>query len=217
MIQIKPHWIKSPGWLHAVVPQSVREELLFSMQTHGHDARSTLRGHLQEEYTLPITNEVSRFAQLLSYQYMEQFNLHPSMTGVQANYLASIIPLEKLQQKNPDFELGKLWVNYQSKHDFNPAHIHTGAFSFVIWVKIPFDYRKEQKVYPKVNGNETAAFYFSYNSTLGGQESHHINLDSDWEWSMVFFPAKMYHGVNPFYTSDEQRISISGNVYVVDK
>jgi len=27
----------------------------------------------------------------------------------------------------------------------------------------------------------------------------------------------MYHGVNPFYTSDEQRISISGNVYVVDK
>ena len=129
----------------------------------------------------------------------------------------SIIPLEKLQQKNPDFELGKLWVNYQSKHDFNPAHIHTGAFSFVIWVKIPYDYRKEQKVYPKVNGNETAAFYFSYNSTLGGQESHHINLDSEWEWSMVFFPAKMYHGVNPFYTSDEKRISISGNVYVVDK
>ena len=206
MMQIKPHWIKSPGWLHAVVPQSVREELLFSMQTRGQDARSTLRGHLKEEYSLPITKEISAFTQLLAYQYIQQFGLHPSM-GIQ----------EEFEKKNPDFKLGQLWVNYQSKHDFNPAHIHTGAFSFAIWVKIPYDYRKEQEIYPKVNGNETASFYFTYNSPLGGQDSHHINLDRGWEWSMVFFPARMYHGVNPFYTSDEQRISISGNVYVVDR
>ena len=99
------------------------------------------------------------------------------------------------------------------EHEFNPTHSHSGAFSFVIWVKIPFDYKEEQKVYPSVNECETAAFYFSYISPLGGQDVHYINLDSDWEWSMIFFPARMYHGVNPFYTSDEQRISISGNVY----
>jgi hypothetical protein len=30
---------------------------------------------------------------------------------------------------------------------------------------------------------------------------------------MAFFPASLYHSVNPFYTSDEYRISIAGNVY----
>ena len=31
---------------------------------------------------------------------------------------------------------------------------------------------------------------------------------------MAFFPAKLNHTVNPFYTSDEYRISISGNVFL---
>jgi hypothetical protein len=198
--QIKPHWINQPGWLHVVLPESVKEELIQSMETPGEDARSTLRGHLAKEYHLPITPEVSAFTRYLAYQYINEFGMQADM-GVSE------------RRTELDFELQQLWVNYQNKHDFNPTHIHSGAFSFVIWVKIPFDYKEEQKVYPSVNGCETAAFYFSYISPLGGQDVHYINLDSDWEWSMVFFPARMYHGVNPFYTSDEQRISISGNVY----
>lgn len=203
--KIKPFWINQPGWLHAVVPAAVKEELLESMKTPGDDARDTLRGHLQEEYSLPLTPEVSGFIRFMSYQYIEEFGVQANM-GIQ----------EDLKRDNPDFKLGQLWVNYQSKYDFNPSHIHSGVFSFVIWVKIPYDWEEERKMYPKTNGNETAAFYFTYNSPMGGQDAHYINLDPEWEWSMVFFPARLYHGVNPFYTSDDQRISISGNVYVVD-
>ena len=33
-------------------------------------------------------------------------------------------------------ELGKFWVNYQNKHEFNPYHHHGGVYSFVVWMKI---------------------------------------------------------------------------------
>jgi hypothetical protein len=31
---------------------------------------------------------------------------------------------------------------------------------------------------------------------------------------MMLFPSKLKHGVNPFYTSDDYRISISGNIRI---
>ncbi|BCU96073.1 MAG: hypothetical protein CM15mV11_1480 [Caudoviricetes sp.] len=48
-------------------------------------------------------------------------------------------------------------------------------------------------------------------------DAKHIPLDKNYEWKMVLFPSRMYHGVNPFYTSDEYRVSISGNLYIVDR
>ena len=63
---------------------------------------------------------------------------------------------------NPNYlDLRELWVNYQKKYDFNPLHIHSGIFSFVIWVQIPYDLKKEQERYA-ANENETAAFMFQY-------------------------------------------------------
>ena len=37
-------------------------------------------------------------------------------------------------------------------------------------------------------------------------------MNPDMEGTMVFFPAKLQHSVNPFYECDEQRISIAGNI-----
>ena len=72
---------------------------------------------------------------------------------------------------------------------------------------------EEQKRY-KTNGNETALFAFRYVSPLGGIDTKSLPIDKSWEWKMAFFPAKLNHTVNPFYTSDEYRISISGNVFL---
>ena len=71
--------------------------------------------------------------------------------------------------------------------------------------------------YKECNGQETSSFQFQWNSPLGGLDSSHIPLDQSYEWKMVLFPSRMYHGVNPFYTSDDYRISISGNLYIVEK
>ena len=119
----------------AVVPDAVKEELIKSMETPGEDARSTLRGHLKEEYSLPLTEEVSQFTRFLSYQHIETFGVQANM-GIQ----------EDFKRKDPDFELGQLWVNYQSKYDFNPSHIHSGVFSFVIWVNPVQLARRERKI-----------------------------------------------------------------------
>ena len=40
-------------------------------------------------------------------------------------------------------------------------------------------------------------------------------LSPEMEGHMLVFPAGLTHQVFPFYTSDEQRVSISGNVWTV--
>ena len=204
------HWLNSPGYLTADVPSPVAAELRGSMDSliknSETDARTTLRGHLQEEWTLPLTKEISAFTRCLSYEYIKQFGFQPAM-GV-AETMRDI--------ETSDFKLQRLWVNYQKKYDFNPLHIHSGIFSFVIWVHIPYDLEEERKRYPKTSGNETASFMFQYNTALGGLDTAYINVDKTWEWKIVFFPARLNHGVNPFYTTDNTRISISGNLYVID-
>ena len=37
-------------------------------------------------------------------------------------------------------------------------------------------------------------------------------MSSEWENSMLFFPAELRHQVYPFYNCDEPRITIAGNV-----
>ena len=44
--------------------------------------------------------------------------------------------------KDCKFYLDRLWVNFQKKNEFNPIHNHSGLYSFVIWVKIPYDCKK---------------------------------------------------------------------------
>ena len=41
------------------------------------------------------------------------------------------------------------------------------------------------------------------------------HIDKNFEGYMAIFPSTLTHSVNPFYSTDEFRISISGNVSVV--
>ena len=89
------------------------------------------------------------FTSHLAGVYLEHFGMQPSM-GI----------AESIRDENAEFVLKKLWVNYQKKYDFNPIHIHSGVFSFVIWVQIPYDLTEERKRY-NLKGDETAAFTFN--------------------------------------------------------
>mgnify|MGYP002624962770 FL=1 len=119
-------------------------------------------------------------------------------------------------QKSKDFrlELFSLWVNYQKKHEFNPIHIHDGLFSFVIWHKIPFKMSDEKARFPHMKEKEIRAghFVFLMPNELGQITSHAIAADNEWEGKIALFPASLNHQVYPFYTSDEYRVSISGNI-----
>ena len=116
--------------------------------------------------------------------------------------------------KKCDYMLQSLWVNYQKKHEFNPTHIHTGIYSFVIWLKVP--YKIEDEIARSASRNSRmkcpAHFQFSYTDSMGQISHELIPVDETYEAVICIFPAKMNHQVYPFYTSDDYRISVSGNI-----
>lgn len=112
------------------------------------------------------------------------------------------------------------WVNRQKKYEYNPAHKHTADISYVLWVQIPFYHQDEQKVYGNQGTNMPTNGYFcfqSYDVFYGGLEETRIPSDKREEGTLLMFPSKLSHMVYPFYTSDEDRISIAGNIWVNPK
>ena len=124
-------------------------------------------------------------------------------------------PWRAVMKEGEGFNLESLWVNFQKKHEFNPPHDHSGVFSFVIWMQIPTSYAEQKKlpVCAESNAdNHISNFAFSYTNTMGRVSTFAYNMEKEAEGYMVMFPSQMLHQVFPFYESDGERISISGNV-----
>ena len=117
-------------------------------------------------------------------------------------------------------KLESFWANHQYKYEFNPPHNHSAVYSFVIWLKIPYNYKTEildkrfsgTKVIDRKPG--CFEFYTPNSDTLGnfGIDSYTYQLDKSWEGTMLFFPSNLTHQVFPFYSTDEKRITLSGNI-----
>ena len=103
--------------------------------------------------------------------------------------------------ENAPFFLESFWVNFQKENEFNAAHTHNGIYSFVIWLKCP----------------SIATFQFTYPTAIGGLNHLAFNTDSSYENMMILFPAQLLHQVYPFYNSNEERVSISGNIGIHQK
>ena len=119
-------------------------------------------------------------------------------------------------QKDIYYEIGSIWVNFQNKLEFNPIHSHTGAISFVIWMKIPYKWEDECETIPAQGIAESplsGCFQFIYNDILGFIRTYDYKLGPSLEGTLLVFPSQLKHTVYPFYTSDEERISISGNIF----
>ena len=112
------------------------------------------------------------------------------------------------------WEVPDIWINFQKKYEHNPIHKHTGDLSFVLWVKIPYDLEEELKLENAVNSNNpsNSLFNFVYTDIWGRIAAHPLQLDQSCEGKIAMFPAFLNHIVYPFHTSDDYRISISGNL-----
>ena len=110
--------------------------------------------------------------------------------------------------------LGPLWVNFQKENECNPLHDHTGVFSFVVFVKIPTDWREQHALPICANSNlpKASNFEFQYTTMLGQINYYSYFLDKESEGKILFFPSKLMHMVHPFYNCDKERITISGNI-----
>lgn len=113
-------------------------------------------------------------------------------------------------------KLDSLWVNFQNKHDFNPVHFHGGILSFVVWMKIPTRHEEQYSLPISANSNNPCAsdFEFLYTNILGDIERMEVKMDPEVEGTMFMFPSTLMHQVYPFYNTDEERVSISGNIVI---
>ena len=127
---------------------------------------------------------------------------------------ASAFHSQSIFKNDIQYVLGTLWVNFQKQHEFNPLHNHSGIFSFVVFMKIPTDWREQYEI-PFVKESTTpraSAFEFVYTDVMGNINVFTYSLDSSSAGLMLFFPAEMNHQVYPFYNCEEERITISGNI-----
>ena len=60
--------------------------------------------------------------------------------------------------------------------------------------------------------NHTSKFAFLNADYSGEIRCDLLNVDKSFEGKMVMFSAKQSHQVFPFYTTDDYRITISGNI-----
>ena len=53
----------------------------------------------------------------------------------------------KRYEKQPEYVLSALWINHQKSNEYNPPHDHDGKLSFVIYLQIPEELKKEHETY----------------------------------------------------------------------
>ena len=129
-------------------------------------------------------------------------------------------PWRVVMKEGKSLNLNSFWVNFQKKHEFNPPHDHGGVYSFVIWMQIPTSFAEQRKLPVCIESNADnliSNFAFSYTNTLGKVSTFAYNMEKEAEGYMVMFPSQMTHQVFPFYESDGERISISGNINIKEK
>lgn len=163
---------------------------------------SELAGNLQYEFTLEKCKP--HLLRLLK----PMVDIYDQET----NYFNYDINFKYLQHK--ELRLENLWVNFMKKYEFNPPHIHGGLFSFVLWLDMPYNIKDELEQASSKNSNYACpgSFLFQYTNCLGGINTLDLQIDKEWNGTLCLFPSKMVHSVTPFYTSDDYRISVSGNL-----
>jgi hypothetical protein len=189
------------GYVEDIVPESLINQLKEIVKEKELEKQnSNLAGNIKKEFKIPKALPVMKpyIFQLIK-KYEDSFHLLDTI-----NYCTDNVPLE----------LEGMWVNFQEKHEFNPAHTHSGVYSFAIWLQVPYLIEDEREQGPGKESNHNAAgtFEFLYTTTLGNIAIKSLPVDRRWEGRIVFFPAKLHHQVHPFFTSDDYRISISGNI-----
>ena len=204
------------GWLEIKLSPFVMTKLQSYIETAKEQGETQL-SQLPDK-TLYLNDKDGWFYQTVLSELIRKFSKsYPSYEIQQLTH--NSIPIGKAQldilTTSTSYCLESMWVNFQKENEFNPLHNHTGVWSFVVWVKIPTDY-KEQHAIPIGANNavgRASNFEFHYTQMLGDIVYHSYFLDKESEGSMLFFPSKMMHLVQPFYNCEEERISLAGNIY----
>ena len=175
---------------------------------------------IQEKVKVYQNNQdkLKRNNQSLAGNLEKEFLLDESFEEILFPYLVPLADRFNQEMKpfmdNPEWHFISSWINFQKKYEFNPLHDHLGNYSFVLWVKVPYDLKEEQELQNCIDSNspKNSLFCFYFPCINGRIRSYELYVDKSWEGTLILFPSTLAHMVYPFYTSDDYRISISGNL-----
>jgi hypothetical protein len=123
------------------------------------------------------------------------------------------------KSKKYKFDVLNSWINFQKKTEYNPIHHHTsGDLVFVLWIQIPYELEEERKWPSSVKSNNGCASCFQFagiSNLFADSNNSLIEVDKSYEGKMIIFHSRLEHTVYPFFTSDEYRISMSGNIKII--
>jgi len=172
-----------------------------------------IQSKLPNDLFIKVKNECHRNLRNENYNPPDTYRLDNHRDEIGA-YFCDV--LKKYSDKK--YCLKNAWINYMRKGEFSPPHTHTGDFSFNIWIDIPYyahdEYNHQSSKYNnKIKpGSYSGAFIFQHTNILGEIEDTIIQGDKTHEGNFCLFHAKLTHQVFPYFTSDEIRITVSGNL-----
>ena len=204
-VNYTPHLLfGNSGYVQSTVPiefrASIQQEIDEIYERQDHPYNNGLVGQIGNEQglkKLSKNEDFNLFLKALRRAYDDNFD------DVTSHHVGLVDEVKQVKD---------YWVNFQTKGEYNPPHFHTGCYSFVIWVKIPYDLQKELKVFE--NSKDTSHSCFNFMFQRGRfMVNEALYIDQSYEWEIVLFPAYRTHFVNPFTTCDGTRVSIAGNLY----
>lgn len=202
------HELTSPGYFTVKVPEPIMHKIGLAiddiMKNGGEDVSDRLVGHISGQFNLFDNKELTQTLEKFLFDIAFQYELHYNYSKRYRTY-----------GKDPILHLNSLWINFQNKTEFNPSHHHDGVYSFALWYKVPYNIKDEMELYKAKNDKaKPGCFEFTYIDALGLLQYETIPVDKSYDGVLCFFPAALHHAVHPFYTSDESRISLSGNLAI---
>jgi hypothetical protein len=195
-----------------IIKEELRLELLETGIIQTMDARKALVGHIEneKEYSIELRKKIE-----------------PKIMEYIDDYIQSASNEKNLIKSKYKSILNSLWINRQTESEHNPPHSHKGGqISFVIYLDFPKEIQMEKPLYKDLYPGSIQFFYglindidTDYNNNtfikkiLSPTDSiMHVPITGE----MFIFPSYLMHYVSPFYTKGIERISVSGNISIID-
>lgn len=212
---------KGVWWIEGVTPSSITEEFeSFYQQALNNELTTVnkrLAGVFDGEYYIDGSSAFKNFVKDTISENIEMIK----ESGTLYNFPVT-----------DSVEFIEQWMNLQGPKDWNPLHSHSGDYSYVFWHKVPFNFEDESRVSPIAKTSQGGpygdfAFHFVRdnvgeskrldNGLIPYIDNVLLSVDNKREGHFAIFPAWLPHSVQPFYSSNEFRVSFSGNLEQVKK
>jgi hypothetical protein len=195
-----------------IIKEELRLELLETGIIQTMSARKDLVGHIENEKDYSI-------------ELRKKFE--PKIMGYIDDYIEIASNEKNLIKLKYKSILNSLWINRQIESEHNPPHYHrNGQISFVIYLDFPKEIQMEKPLYEELYPGAVQFFHGLNNDIDTDYDTNtfikkilspkdtivHIPMTGE----MFIFPSYLMHYVSPFYTKGVERISVSGNISIVD-